>query len=165
VNEGPGEDPDPLGCWRTRLLHEPKQACFVTGLSPSGRIGFSPEAIRPVGGLKRRDSGSIGYRESGVNRLNRQPDQRREGRRGAERPARPECPEGRAAERLPEAGACPPTRKPARTPPTGGKGAIVKAVLCGAVAAAVAVYILHLRESTPRSDANHWERRLAGDFR
>jgi hypothetical protein len=34
---------------------------------------------------------------------------------------------------------------------------------CGVEAVAVAVYILHLRESTPRSEVNHRERRLAGD--
>lgn len=67
----------------------------------------------------------------------------------------------------PEAGACPPTRKPPRTPPTGGEGAIVKAERGGrgGGAEAEAVYILHLRESTPGSEANHRERRLAGGSR
>ena len=88
---------------------------------------------------------------------NRRPDQPTQ---GAEQ--RSEAPAD--AER-PEAGACPPTRKPPRTPPTGGKGAIDTAGRCGAVVVAVAVYILHLRESTPRSDANHRERRLAGGSR
>ena len=72
-------------------------------------------------------------------------------------PTPPERPE------RPEAGACPrPGSRAAKG--TGGTG-LVKAGRCGAVVVAVAVYILHLRESTPRSDANHRERRLAGGSR
>ena len=47
---------------------------------------------------------------------------------------------------------------------TEGTG-LVKRCGAGAVAVGGAVYILHLRESTPRSEANHRERRLAGDSR